>query len=219
MSEFRRSLAAGLRAAMFASLFAVYVTPGWANEPHPKEAQAKDAHPKDAHPKDAHPRRAEVMNRDRNLAHDMNKDYGHLSGHYNQLQTQDAAIRNQTRKDMKQNGGYITKAQQKQLNGEEKNLKGEISADKGAPPKTQFEQDHPRRAEVLHRDNRIDGTLNADVGKLGGNLGSLQQQQQSIRKQEQTDAAANGGHITKSEQQQLNAEENQLNQQIKRDYK
>lgn len=32
-----------------------------------------------------HPRKAEVMNRDRHLAGKMNKDYGDLSGHYNQL--------------------------------------------------------------------------------------------------------------------------------------
>ncbi|HWZ72884.1 MAG TPA: hypothetical protein VN326_15615 [Casimicrobiaceae bacterium] len=190
---------AGLCVAIVASLVAVLGMP----------AQAKEAHP----------RHAEVMNRDRHLAHEMNKDYGHLSGHYNQLQKQDAAIRNQTRNDMQKNGGYLTKAQQKQLNGEENTLRSEVSADKGAPPKTQFEQDHPRRAEVLHRDDRIGGTLNADAGKLGGNLSSLKQQQRSIRQQEQADAAANGGYITKTQKGQLNAEENQLNQQIKADYK
>jgi hypothetical protein len=116
------------------------------------------------------------MKRDRHLAGQMNKDYGHLSGHYNQLQKQDAAIRAQTRADMQKNGGYLTKAQQKQINGEENALRSEISADKGPPPKTQFEQNHPRRAEVLYRDNRIGGRLNADAGKLGGNYGSLKQQ-------------------------------------------
>ena len=166
---------------------------------------------------EAHPRKAEVMNRDRHLAGKMNKDYGDLSGHYNQLQKQDAAIRKQTQAEFKQNGGYLTKAQQKQLNGEENQLRSEIKADKGPPPKTQFEQDHPRRAEVLHRDNRIGGTLNADAGKLGGNLPALKQQQQSIRQQEQADALANGGHITRAQQQQLNTEENQLNQEIKAD--
>jgi hypothetical protein len=189
----------GLCAAVVASLIVVLGTPSWATE--------------------AHPRRAEVMNRDRHLAHEMNKDYGHLSGHYNQLQKQDAAIRNQTRNDMQKNGGYLTKAQQKQLNGEENTLRSEVSADKGAPPKTQFEQNHPRRAEVLHRDNRIAGTLNADAGKLGGNFATLKQQQRSIRQQEQADAASNGGYISKAQKGQLNAEENQLNQQIKADHK
>lgn len=195
--------AARLCAAIAVSLLAVAPTQGWA-----KEA-----------PKGAHPRHAEVAKRDRNLAHQMNKDYGHLSGHYNGLQKQDAAIRNQTRADMQKNGGHLTKAEQKQINGEENALRSEIGADKGPPPRTQFEQNHPRRAEVLHRDIRIGGTLNADAGKLGGNYGSLKQQQQSIRQQEQADAAANGGHITKAQQGQLNGEEKLLNQEIRADRK
>ena len=192
-----------LCAAIVASFIAVVGTQAWANEA----------------PKEPHPRRAEVMKRDRHLAGKMNKNYGDLSGHYNQLQEQDATIRHQTRADMQKNGGYLTKAQQKQINGEENTLRNEISADKGPPPKTQFEQNHPRRAEVLHRDDRIGGTLNADAGKLGGNYGSLKQQQQSIRQQEQADAAANGGYITKAQKGQLNGEENQLNQEIKADHK
>jgi len=211
MYPFRQGHSSAVSAlmSMLAAIIAFLVTPAWAAEEHAKAAPAKQAHP----------RRAEVMNRDRNLAKDANKNYGDLSGHYNQLQHQDASIRKQTQKDMQQNGGYLTKAQQKQLNGEENKLKSEIAADKGPPPKTQFEQEHPRRAEVLHRDNRVNGTLNADAGKLGGNLGSLKQQQQSIRQQEQADAAANGGYISRAQQQQLNAEETQLNQQIRRDAK
>jgi hypothetical protein len=199
----RASHAATLCAAIAACFIAVVATQAWA-----KEA-----------PKEPHPRRAQVMKRDRHLAGQANKNYGDLSGHYNQIQKQDASIRNQTRADMHANGGHLTKGEQKQINGEETALHNEINADKGPPPKTQFEENHPRRAEVLHRDNRIGGSLNADAGKLGGNYGSLKQQQQSIRQQEQADAKANGGYITKGEQGQLNSEENQLNQEIKTDHK
>jgi len=168
--------------------------------------------------REEHPRRNEVMGRDRGLARQMNKDYGDLSGHYNQLQHQDAAIRRQERADFRQNDGHLTRAEQRQLNGEENNLRREMAADKGAPPLTKFDQEHPRRAEVLHRDNRLGGSLNADAGRLGGNYSALKQDQRSIRQQEQADAAANGGHITRAEKQQLNQEENQLNEQIKQDY-
>ena len=146
-----------------------------------KANTAAAAWAKEDPPKEPHPRHAEVAKRDRHLAGQMNKDYGNLSGHYNQLQKQDAAIRKQANADMKANGGHLTKTQKKQLNGEENALRSEMNADKGPPPKTQFEQNHPRRAEVLHRDNRINGDINADAGKLGGNYGSLKQQQQSIR--------------------------------------
>jgi len=211
--------AVSLCALIVAGFVALAGTEAWAKEAPKEGAKAEKGAKGEKGEKGAHPRRTEAMNRDRHLAGKMNKDYGDLSGHYNELQQQDAAIRAQTRADMKKNGGHLTKAEQKQINGEESTLHNEINADKGPPPKTQFEQEHPRRAEVLHRDNRIGGTLNADAGKLGGNYGSLKQQQQSIRQQEQTDAAANGGHITKTEQQQLNTEENQLNQEIKTDRK
>lgn len=178
---------------------------------------AAPGYARDAHPKEAHPRRNEVMNRDRHLARTMNKDYGHLSGHYSSLQNQDAAIRNQEHQDFRQNGGYLTKTQQQQINGEENGLRNEIRADQGPPPKTAFEENHPRRAEVLHRDNRIGGSLDADAGKLGGNLSSLKQQPNGIRQQEQADATANGGYITKGQQQQLNSEESQLHKEIRTD--
>ena len=79
-------------------------------------------------------------------------------------------------------------------------------------------QQHPRRAEVLVRDNRINNRLNSDRGYLGGNYGQLKTEDRAIRQQEQADARFNGGYITKGEQRQLNHEENQLNHQIRNDY-
>jgi len=88
-----------------------------------------------------------------------------------------------------------------------------------ANPNGTFAQKHPRRAEVLHRDKRINNKLNRDYGKLGGHFGQLKAEDRSIHQQEQADASANGGHITRGQQHQLNSEENQLNQQIRQDYR
>ncbi len=74
----------------------------------------------------------------------------------------------------------------------------------------QFAQNHPRRAEVLRRDNNINRRINNDRGHLGGNYGHLEGQDQAIRRQEQNDARRNGGYITKGQQGQLNREENSL---------
>jgi hypothetical protein len=73
-----------------------------------------------------------------------------------------------------------------------------------------FSQNHPRRAEVLHRDNHINNRINNNYGHLGGNYGHLEHQDNSIRRQEQHDAKQNGGYITKGQQGQLNREENSL---------
>lgn len=69
-----------------------------------------------------HPRRAEVNKRARNQNRRINQ--GVKSGtlttaQAQQLKANDASIKAQERADVKANGGYITKDQQKQLNQEE----------------------------------------------------------------------------------------------------
>jgi hypothetical protein len=81
-----------------------------------------------------------------------------------------------------------------------------------------FRQNHPRRAEVLHRDRNINNRLNADKGSLGGHYGQLKREDQSVRRQEQRDARINGGFITKGQKAHLNQEENHINNQIRRDH-
>jgi hypothetical protein len=83
-----------------------------------------------------------------------------------------------------------------------------------------WKKKHPRRAEVLKRDNRLKNrTQNAEnKGKITqGQANHLEGEEAAIRNQEQADAAANGGHITKGEQRDLNREENKVNRELKRD--
>lgn len=77
-----------------------------------------------------HPRRAEVLHRDANINKSLNRNYGHLGGHYGQLKAEDKGIHQQERADKNANGGYITKGQQHQLNKEENQLKHQERADK-----------------------------------------------------------------------------------------
>jgi hypothetical protein len=81
-----------------------------------------------------------------------------------------------------------------------------------------FAQRHPRRAEVLRRDRWERNTIKADRGHLGGHYGQLMREDKAIRRQERAEARANGGHITKGEQRQLNREENHLRREINRDH-
>ena len=69
-----------------------------------------------------HPRRAEVNRRVRNQNKRINQGVksGELtSAQAQQLKANDAAIKSQERADVKANGGYLTKPEQKQLNQEE----------------------------------------------------------------------------------------------------
>lgn len=76
---------------------------------------------------------------------------------------------------------------------------------------------HPRRAEVLGRDGRINNQLNRDYGHLNGHFGQLKAEDRSIRRQEQRDFRRNGGFITRGQQARLNHEENHVQRQIRRD--
>jgi hypothetical protein len=79
-----------------------------------------------------------------------------------------------------------------------------------------FAQNHPRRAETLRRDARLNQTLNKDFGHLDGHYAQLRGEDRTIRRQEQRYARVNGGHLTKTEQRQINREENHLHNRINR---
>jgi hypothetical protein len=81
-----------------------------------------------------------------------------------------------------------------------------------------FSYYHPRRAEVLRRDNILNREINGDYGRLNGHYGQLEREDCSIRREEQRDARMNGGFITSGEQLHLNREENHVQRQINRDY-
>ena len=83
-----------------------------------------------------------------------------------------------------------------------------------------FQKNHPRRTQVLKRTDRQNKRVNKALTgkKLTYQQGSkIKAQDNSIRRQEQADAKANGGHITKAEQTHLNHEENNVNREIKHD--
>jgi len=168
-----------------------------------------------------HPRRAEVLGRDRNINNRLNNDRGNLGGNYGRLKSEDRAIRSQEQADARLNGGYITRGEQHQLNREENHLNSQIRQDYnpggGMPGGGSFAQNHPRRAEVLGRDNSLNRQVQADKGDLSGHYGQLRQEDSTIRQQEQADARFNGGYITPGQQAQLNREENNVQRQINRD--
>jgi hypothetical protein len=82
----------------------------------------------------------------------------------------------------------------------------------------QFQRNHPRRAQVLHRTNNLNNRANADRGQLGGHYNQIKREDRGIRHQEQRDARMNGGHITTGEQNRLNHEENHVSNQVRRDH-
>ena len=82
---------------------------------------------------------------------------------------------------------------------------------------TTWQKNHPRREQVNHRLNNQDKRIHSDVknGTLTkGQAASLHKEDHQVRQEERDMASQNGGHITKSEQNVLNQQENGISKQI-----
>ncbi|MBS2007117.1 MAG: hypothetical protein JST01_08750 [Cyanobacteria bacterium SZAS TMP-1] len=76
---------------------------------------------------------------------------------------------------------------------------------------------HPRKQEVLRRDNQIKKEINCNKGNLNGHFGQLKAEDKAIKRQEQRDFRKNGGFLARGQQIKLNREENKVQRQINRD--
>jgi CRISPR/Cas system-associated endoribonuclease Cas2 len=82
---------------------------------------------------------------------------------------------------------------------------------------TEWQKDHPRRAEVNKRLKNQNKRINEGVqsGKLTKQQArKLHKEDHQIRQEERDMASQNGGHITKQEQKTLNQQENAASKQI-----
>ena len=78
-------------------------------------------------------------------------------------------------------------------------------------------QNHPRRAEVNARLNNQNKRINKELkeGEISkGQANALHKEDHQIRQEERDMASQNGGHITKTEQNVLNQQENKVSKQI-----
>jgi hypothetical protein len=80
-----------------------------------------------------------------------------------------------------------------------------------ASAETNWQKDHPRRAEVNHRlanqNKRIDRKV-ADGQMSKGQAAQLHKDDRQIGQEERDMASQDGGHITRSEDRTLNQQEN-----------
>lgn len=84
---------------------------------------------------------------------------------------------------------------------------------------TQWQKDHPRRAEVNQRLANQNRRINHEVrdGQISkAQAARMHREDHAIRREERAMASTNGGHITRTEQKALNQQENQVSRQIGR---
>ncbi|MBF0472708.1 MAG: hypothetical protein HQK91_03860 [Nitrospirae bacterium] len=81
----------------------------------------------------------------------------------------------------------------------------------------QWQNEHPRRAQVNKRLNNQNKRINQEVkeGEINkGEAKKLRREDKNIRQEERSMAKQHGGHITKEEQKVLNQQENQNSREI-----
>jgi hypothetical protein len=82
---------------------------------------------------------------------------------------------------------------------------------------TQWQKDHPRRAEVNQRLDNQNARIHNEVkeGEMSkAKAAQLHKDDHQIRQEERSMASQNGGHITKQEQKTLNQQENAVSKKI-----
>lgn len=92
-----------------------------------------------------------------------------------------------------------------------------IATTTSAMAETNWQKNHPRRAEVNHRLNNQDRRIHNEVkeGEMTRQqAGQLHKQDRQIRQEERDMASQNGGHITKQEDRTLNQQENHVSHEI-----
>ncbi|KFX30788.1 hypothetical protein [Ralstonia solanacearum] len=92
-----------------------------------------------------------------------------------------------------------------------------LTAASGAFAQTEWQKDHPRRAEVNQRLANQNRRIHNEVkeGEMSkAQARTLHKEDRQIRREERNMAAQNGGHITKPEQRVLNQRENKVSRQI-----
>lgn len=180
-------------------------------------AQAESKKKKDKDFKKDHPRRAEVLgraNKQENINNAAAVNGKLTNGQARKLDREDQAVKAQEQRQAAADGGHITKAEQAQDNRE----MNKIAEQRKDMEQKDFAKEHPRRAEVLGRANHQENVNNSAAvdGKLtDGQARKLDREDQAVKRQEQRQAAADGGHITKAEQAKDNREMNQIAEQRK----
>jgi len=162
-----------------------------------------------------HPRRTEVNARLKNQNKRINQ--GAKEGELNKAQAgklhkEDSQIRQEERDMASQNGGHITKSEQKVLNQQENAVSKQINKDEA-----QWAKDHPRRDQVNDRLENQNKRINQEVkeGELTqGQAAKLHHEDNQILQEERDMSSQNSGHITKQEQNVLNQQENGVSKQI-----
>jgi hypothetical protein len=135
-------------------------------------------------------------------------------GQAHQLHREDGRIRQEERDMAAQNGGHITRAEQRVLNRQENGVNRQLNRDT-----SHWASAHGRRDEVNDRLENQNRRINAEYreGEITrGQARQLHREDRQIAQEERDMASQDHGHITRGEQIVLNQQENVVSREIGR---
>jgi hypothetical protein len=128
------------------------------------------------------------------------------------LETKEAAINGETKADRAANGGKLTAAEKKQINGQQNQLSKQIYKDKHNANTAHYGNNKVGQRRENQQDRIAQGIKSGQL--TAGETAKLENQQKGINQQVAADRKANGGALTASEKKQVNKEQNAASKNI-----
>jgi len=130
------------------------------------------------------------------------------------LETKEAAINGETKADRAANGGKLTAAEKKQINGQQNQVSKQIYKDKHNANTAHYGNNKVGQRRENQQDRIAQGIKSGQL--TAGETAKLENQQKGINQQVAADRKANGGTLTASEKKQVNKEQNAASKNISR---
>jgi hypothetical protein len=134
------------------------------------------------------------------------------AGETSKLETKEAAINGETKADRAANGGKLTAAEKKQINGQQNQLSKQIHADKTNANTQHYGNNKVDQRRKNQQDRIAQGVKSGQM--TAGEAAKAENQQKGINQQVKADRAANDGKLTTGEKQQVNKEQNAASRNI-----
>jgi hypothetical protein len=134
------------------------------------------------------------------------------AGESSKLETKEAAINKETAADRAANGGKLTPAEKKQVNGQQNQVSKQIYADKHNANTAHYGNNKVGQRRENQQDRIAQGVKSGQM--TAGEAAKAENQQKGINQQVATDRKANGGTLTASEKKQVNHEQNAASKNI-----
>jgi len=128
------------------------------------------------------------------------------------LETKEAAINGETKADRAANGGKLTAAEKKQINGQQNQVSKQIYKDKHNANTANYGNSKVGKRQENQQDRIAQGIKSGQL--TAGETAKLENQQKGINQQVAADRKANGGTLTASEKKKVNKEQNAASKNI-----